>query len=120
MIGFEAFPRRVQPVLERWVAGQLSESEFLAQSDWRNVWRFDVSDANDANWKVEKFATLTDAHWGTSGLVILMVLVGAILAFIAATGAAYVATKVYAAGAILTPSKRPIGATSVAVGISPL
>lgn len=42
VIGFEAFPRRVQPVLERWVAGQLSESEFLAQSDWRNVWRFDA------------------------------------------------------------------------------
>jgi type IV pilus assembly protein PilY1 len=26
-----------------------------------NVWRFDVSDANDANWVVERFAVLTDA-----------------------------------------------------------
>jgi type IV pilus assembly protein PilY1 len=26
-----------------------------------NVWRFDVSDANDANWLVEKFAVLTDS-----------------------------------------------------------
>jgi hypothetical protein len=42
VLGFEAFPRRVQPALERWVAGALAETEFLAQSDWRNVWRFDA------------------------------------------------------------------------------
>jgi len=41
VLGFEAFPRRVQPALDRWVAGELSEAEFLAQSDWRNVWRMD-------------------------------------------------------------------------------
>jgi uncharacterized iron-regulated protein len=41
VLGFEAFPRRVQPALDRWVAGELSEAEFLAQSDWRNVWRVD-------------------------------------------------------------------------------
>jgi len=41
VIGFESFPRRVQPALDRWVAGGLSEAEFLAQSDWRNVWRMD-------------------------------------------------------------------------------
>lgn len=38
VIGFEMFPRRVQPVLERWVAGELSEAELLAQSDWARVW----------------------------------------------------------------------------------
>lgn len=38
VIGFEMFPRRVQPVLDRWVAGELSEAEFLAQSDWGKVW----------------------------------------------------------------------------------
>lgn len=38
VLGFEMFPRRVQPVLERWVAGELSEAEFLAQSDWARVW----------------------------------------------------------------------------------
>ncbi len=43
VIGFEAFPRRVQPVLDRWVAGKLSETEFLAQSDWDKVWRFPAS-----------------------------------------------------------------------------
>jgi len=41
VLAFEAFARRVQPVLERWVAGELSETEFLAQTDWRNAWRFD-------------------------------------------------------------------------------
>jgi uncharacterized iron-regulated protein len=41
VLGFEAFPRRVQPALDRWVAGELNEAEFLQQSDWRNVWRMD-------------------------------------------------------------------------------
>lgn len=41
VIGMEMFPRRVQPVLDRWIAGELSESEFLEQSDWNQVWRFD-------------------------------------------------------------------------------
>lgn len=41
VIGFESFPRRVQGALDRWVAGELSEADFLAQSDWRNVWRMD-------------------------------------------------------------------------------
>jgi len=38
VVGFEMFPRRVQPALDRWVAGGLSEGEFLTASDWRNVW----------------------------------------------------------------------------------
>jgi uncharacterized iron-regulated protein len=42
VLGFETFPRRVQPVLDRWVAGELTEAEFLAQSDWRNVWGVDA------------------------------------------------------------------------------
>jgi len=41
VIGFEMFPRRVQKVLDRWVAGELSETEFLKSVDWINVWRFD-------------------------------------------------------------------------------
>ena len=40
-VGFEMLPRRVQPALDAWVAGQLSEDEFLEQSDWRNVWGYD-------------------------------------------------------------------------------
>jgi uncharacterized iron-regulated protein len=38
VIGFEMFPRRLQPVLERWVAGQLTLRQFLDQSEWDTVW----------------------------------------------------------------------------------
>ena len=41
VLGFEMFPRRIQPVLDRWVAGELTEAEFLDASEWRKVWRFD-------------------------------------------------------------------------------
>jgi len=40
VIGFEMFPRRAQKALDRWVAGEISETEFLAVTDWRNVWGF--------------------------------------------------------------------------------
>ena len=42
VLAFEMFPRRVQPVLERWVAGELTEAEFLAAADWRRVWGVDA------------------------------------------------------------------------------
>ena len=41
VLAFEAFPRRVQPVLDRWVAGEYTESEFLKAVDWFQVWNFD-------------------------------------------------------------------------------
>ena len=41
VIGMEMFPRRVQPALDRWVAGELTEAQFLQQADWNRVWRFD-------------------------------------------------------------------------------
>ena len=37
----EMFPRRLQPVLDRWVAGGLSEAEFLKQAEWDRVWHYD-------------------------------------------------------------------------------
>ncbi len=40
VIGFESFPRRVQSVLDRWVAGDLSESRFLHEVEWGRVWGF--------------------------------------------------------------------------------
>ncbi|WP_449396464.1 ChaN family lipoprotein [Devosia riboflavina] len=40
-LGFEMFPLRCQPVLDRWVAGELSVADFLDQSEWDTVWRFD-------------------------------------------------------------------------------
>lgn len=43
-VAFEMFPRRVQPVLDQWVAGELSEQELLDRSDWYKVWGFDARD----------------------------------------------------------------------------
>lgn len=40
-VGFEMFPRRAQPVLDRWVAGELDVATFLIQSEWDTVGRFD-------------------------------------------------------------------------------
>ena len=41
VIGFEMFPRRAQPVLDRWVKGDLTEKAFLKAVNWRRVWGFD-------------------------------------------------------------------------------
>ena len=43
-IGLEMFPRRLQPVLDEWVAGGLSETAFLTRSEWHTVWGFDARD----------------------------------------------------------------------------
>lgn len=42
-IGFEMFPRRVQPVLDSWVAGTLTEAQFLERSDWAKVWGIETA-----------------------------------------------------------------------------
>src|SRR6185369_14150467 len=41
VLAFEAFPRRVQPVLDRWVAGEYTEAQFLQAVEWSRVWNFD-------------------------------------------------------------------------------
>ncbi len=38
VIGFEAFPRSVQPALDRWVEGKLTVAQFLAEARWDEVW----------------------------------------------------------------------------------
>jgi uncharacterized iron-regulated protein len=43
VIGFEMFPRRVQKALDEWVAGDLTEAQFLAASDWGTVWSTDAN-----------------------------------------------------------------------------
>lgn len=43
VLGFEMFPRRVQPVLDEWVAGRLGDNEFLARVEWRQVWGHDAA-----------------------------------------------------------------------------
>lgn len=40
VIGFESFPRRVQPALDRWIAGELTVKQFLEQTEWEKVWNF--------------------------------------------------------------------------------
>ena len=40
-LGFEMFPRRVQPVLDAWVAGDYDEHGFLDAVEWDRVWGFD-------------------------------------------------------------------------------
>ncbi|MDA1324216.1 MAG: ChaN family lipoprotein [Proteobacteria bacterium] len=40
IVGFEMFPRRVQPALDRWAVGALNEKNFLRESDWETVWGF--------------------------------------------------------------------------------
>ena len=42
VLAFEMFPRRVQPLLDRWVAGEYTEAEFLKAVDWNRVWNFDA------------------------------------------------------------------------------
>lgn len=37
-VGFEMFPRRVQPVLDQWVAGALRPEEFMVNAEWKSVW----------------------------------------------------------------------------------
>jgi len=43
VIGFEAFPRRLQPVLGDWVEGKLTDDAFLKASEWRQVWGYDAA-----------------------------------------------------------------------------
>ncbi|MBB3810441.1 ChaN family lipoprotein [Pseudochelatococcus contaminans] len=40
-VGFEMFPRRLQPVLDRWVAGEYDTATFIEDSEWHQVWGFD-------------------------------------------------------------------------------
>ncbi len=41
-VGFEMFPREVQPVLDRWVAGEIDVEAFLDRADWEKHWGFDA------------------------------------------------------------------------------
>jgi uncharacterized iron-regulated protein len=43
VIGFEAFPRRLQAVLDDWVDGKLTEDAFLKAAEWRQVWGYDAA-----------------------------------------------------------------------------
>lgn len=42
-IGMEMFTPKQQPVLDRWVAGELSEKAFLKESAWHSNWSMDFA-----------------------------------------------------------------------------
>ncbi|MFI2817848.1 ChaN family lipoprotein [Vreelandella piezotolerans] len=42
VVGLEMLPRSAQPVLDRWVAGELTETELLADSRWDDAWGVDA------------------------------------------------------------------------------
>lgn len=44
VIAFEMFPRRVQPVLDRWTRGELTTHDFLKQAEWTKVWGIATQD----------------------------------------------------------------------------
>lgn len=41
VIGLEMLPREAQPALDAWVAGELSEAEFVSRTNWNAIWGFD-------------------------------------------------------------------------------
>jgi uncharacterized iron-regulated protein len=41
VIGFEAFPRALQPILDRWTRGEFSKDEFIELTRWNEVWGYD-------------------------------------------------------------------------------
>lgn len=41
VVGYEMFPKRLDPVLERWSSGEFNdEDSFLAEAEWGSVWGF--------------------------------------------------------------------------------
>lgn len=42
-LGMEMFTRSQQPVLDRWVAGELDEKSFIKQSRWFDNWKMDFA-----------------------------------------------------------------------------
>lgn len=43
VIGLEQLPASVQPALDRWVAGETDEAQFLAESRWKELWGHDFA-----------------------------------------------------------------------------
>lgn len=43
MIGLEMLPRRMQPVLDRWVSGAITSADLERELDWKRHWGFDFA-----------------------------------------------------------------------------
>jgi len=41
VIGFEAFPRAIQPILDRWTRGEFSKDQFIELTRWNEIWGYD-------------------------------------------------------------------------------
>lgn len=39
-LGFEMFPKRVQPIVDKWARDQISMRSFLNEVDWDSIWGF--------------------------------------------------------------------------------
>jgi len=44
ILGMEMFPRNVQPILDQWINGELSKTEFHEQVNWDTIWAFNFED----------------------------------------------------------------------------
>jgi uncharacterized iron-regulated protein len=42
VLGFEMFPRRVQPILDEWSAGKLTQDQLLTRTAWTKIWGHDA------------------------------------------------------------------------------
>ena len=42
-IGLEMFPRRMQPLLDKWVSKKVNEQEFIDASEWDDIWAYDFN-----------------------------------------------------------------------------
>jgi uncharacterized iron-regulated protein len=43
VVGLEMYQRPKQTILDQWSAGQVSEADFLAKSDWKGQWGYDFA-----------------------------------------------------------------------------
>lgn len=43
VVGMEMYTRPMQPVLNEWSAGTLTQEEFISKSDWKTQWGFDYA-----------------------------------------------------------------------------
>jgi uncharacterized iron-regulated protein len=43
IVGLEMYQRPKQSILDQWSGGQISEADFIAQSDWKGQWGYDFA-----------------------------------------------------------------------------
>ena len=43
VIGLEMFPRRMQPLLDKWINKSINQADFIKESEWDDIWAFDFN-----------------------------------------------------------------------------